>query len=432
MYFKWGNYLMIPQTLQQYLISNEWENALNFLESTKEQLGDDLLERKAWCCSRLEKYPEAIEIYRDLLSRQPNNAKWLYSLGYQFYAQKNYSKSVEYFERALEIYPEYLKVKYRIAYAYLQLSGTENQWTKDVYCKAIKHLKDSHIIYSNYSLDQKEKDKSTYADICALHGKTMLNSQKYIDNAIELFYLSLSLKYDEDVQYQLAKGYYLKKDYQGALDNLPKSNKPSYYVLELEAQILTDNQKYEESNKVLFRIIKFRRKDYLYQRIANNFLSIGNNGKAMEFALKAVSLDGRNYKNYLICGRICKEIKQYKTSIEYLEKARLNKQKKYQCDEPEAIRLIEEINVITSNYPIDEICVANSLEQQVGIISKYNSSRGFGFIRAKLTGKDYFFHIKSVLTNRLPTQGMEVRFEIMQSEKGQVATNIIFFFFIIF
>ncbi len=417
---------MIPQTLQQYLISNEWENALNFLESTKEQLGDDLLERKAWCCSRLEKYPEAIEIYRDLLSRQPNNAKWLYSLGYQFYAQKNYSKSVEYFERALEIYPEYLKVKYRIAYAYLQLSGTENQWTKDVYWKAIKHLKDSHIIYSNYSLDQKEKDKSTYADICALHGKTMLNSQKYIDNAIELFYLSLSLKYDEDVQYQLAKGYYLKKDYQGALDNLPKSNKPSYYVLELEAQILTDNQKYEESNKVLFRIIKFRRKDYLYQRIANNFLSIGNNGKAMEFALKAVSLDGRNYKNYLICGRICKEIKQYKTSIEYLEKARLNKQKKYQCDEPEAIRLIEEINVITSNYPIDEICVANSLEQQVGIISKYNSSRGFGFIRAKLTGKDYFFHIKSVLTNRLPTQGMEVRFEIMQSEKGQVATNIIF------
>ncbi len=164
----------------------------------------------------------------------------------------------------------------------------------------------------------------------------------------------------------------------------------------------------------------------MYQRIANNFLSIGNNGKAMEFALKAVSLDGRNYKNYLICGRICKEIKQYKTSIEYLEKARLNKQKKYQCDEPEAIRLIEEINVITSNYPIDEICVANSLEQQVGIISKYNSSRGFGFIRAKLTGKDYFFHIKSVLTNRLPTQGMEVRFEIMQSEKGQVATNIIF------
>lgn len=417
---------MIPQTLQQYLISNEWENALNFLESTKEQLGDDLLERKAWCCSRLEKYPEAIDIYRDLLSRQPNNAKWLYSLGYQFYAQKNYSKSVEYFERALEIYPEYLKVKYRIAYAYLQLSGTENQWTKDVYWKAIKHLKDSHIIYANYSSDQKEKDKSTYADICALHGKTMLNSQKYIDNAIELFNLSLSLKYDEDVQYQLAKGYYLKKDYQGALDNLPKSNKPSYYVLELEAQILTDNQKYEESNKVLFRIIKFRRKDYLYQRIANNFLSIGNNGKAMEFALKAVSLDGRNYKNYLICGRICNQMKQYKTAIEYLEKARLNKQKKYQCDEPEAIKLIEEINVKTSNYPIDEICVANSLEQQVGIISKYNNSRGFGFIRAKLTGKDYFFHIKSVLTNRLPTQGMEVRFEIMQSEKGQVATNIIY------
>lgn len=416
---------MIPQELQLLLNNNEWEKALNYLERIKEPLEDELLERKAWCYSRLERYSEAIDIYRDLLSRQPNNAKWIYSLGYQFYAQKDYSQAVVYFEKALEIYPEYLKVKYRIAYAYLQLSGTENQWTKDVYWKAIKHLKDSHIIFDNYSLEQKEKENSTYADICALHGKTMLNSNKYLDKAIELFNLSLSLKYDEDVEYQLARGYYLKKDYENALEKLPKSNKPSFYVLELQALILADKNQYKESNEVLFKLIKFRRKDYLYQRIANNFLCLRNNDKAMEFALKAISADGRNYKNYLLCGRICKETKQYKTAIEYLEKARLKKQKKYNCDEPEAIRLIEEINLVTSNNPYDEAILEDNAHQKEGIIISYNGSRKFGFIKCESMAKNYFFHVSSILSKCSPKIGMIVKFQIILSDKGEAASNIV-------
>lgn len=417
---------MIPQTLQQYLANNEWENALNFLDALPEPLDEELLERKAWCCSRLGRYQEAINIYDGLLMNQPNNAKWLYSLGYQYYAQKDYSNASDFFEKALAVYPEYLKVKYRISYAYLQLSGTENQWTKDVYWKAIKHLKDSHNIYENYTEEQKEREKSTYADICALHGKTMLNSVKYIDKAIEMFNRSLSLKYDEDVQYQLAKGYYLKKDYQSALDNLPKSNKPSYYVLELQALILSDNKQYIESNNVLFKLIKHRNKDYLYQRIASNFLILGDNNRALEFALKAISTDGRNYKNYLLCGTVYKEIKQYKTAIEYLETARTLKQKKYKYDEPEAIKLIEEINLLTANNPVDEICLSCVGGKQTGLIVKYNDNRGFGFIKSKTCEQDYFFHIKSVLSKKVPRQGMQVSFEITQSDKGETATKIEF------
>lgn len=415
---------MIPQMLQQFLASNDWENALNFLNGIPESLDEELLEKKAWCYSRLEKFQEAINIYERLLKCRPDSAKWLYSLGYQYYAQKDYLKAVDFFEKALAIFPEYLKVKYRIAYAYLQLSGTENQWTKDVYWKAIKHLKDSHKIYSEYTEEQKEREKSTYADICALHGKTMLNTSKYIDSAINMFECSLSLKYDEDVQYQLAKGFYLKKDYQSALDKLPKTSKPSYYILELQALILSDNKQYEESNNVLFRLIKFRRKDYLYQRIAGNFLCIGNNDKAMEFALKAVAVDDRNYKNYLICGRVCKETKQYKTAIEYLEKARLKKQKKYNCDEPDAIRMIDEINLLTNNNPINKNFQNTIESEQNGVIVKYNVNRGFGFIKSNADGQDYFFHIKSVLSKKVPIQGMQVSFEITQSEKGKMAINI--------
>ncbi len=415
---------MIPQTLQYYLTNNEWENALNFVDALPEPLDEELLERKAWCCSRLERYQEAIIIYDSLLKNQPNNAKWLYSLGYQYYAQKDYSNAVNFFEKSLAVFPEYLKVKYRIAYAYLQLSGTENQWTKDVYWKAIKHLNDSHNIYAEYNDQQKEREKSTYADICALHGKTMLNSLKYIDRAIEMFHCSLSLKYDEDVQYQLAKGYYLKKDYQSALDKLPKSNKPAYYVLELKALILSDNKQYIESNNVLFKLIKQRKKDYLHQRIARNFLNLGDNNKALEFALKAVSTDGRNYKNYLLCGTVYKEIKQYKTAIEYLEKARILKQKKYKYDEPEAIRLIEEINLLTSSNPVDEIVQHITDGKQIGVIVKYNGNRGFGFIKSKTGEQDYFFHIKSVLSKKVPMQGMQVSFEITQSDRGEIATRI--------
>lgn len=415
---------MISQALKQSLNDCNWEIALKILEEYPEPLDNVLLEKKAWCYSRLGKYEKAIDIYNELLQIQPNSSKLLYSLGYQFYAQDDYANAIVYFEKALEYYPEYLKVRYKIAYAYLQLSGTEQQWTKDVYWKAINHLKDSHKIYNSFLEEEKEKEKSTYADICALHGKTMLGSVKYVDKAIELFTLSLSLRYDENVQYQLAKGFYLKKDYESALDKLPQGSKSLDYVQELKGLILSETCKYEESNEVLFKVLKHKKKDYILQRISQNYLCMGNKSEALKYSLQAIAADRKNYKNFLLCGRVNKELEQYRTAVNYLEKARTIKQKKYNSDEPDALRLIEEIDAITESNPYDVKVEVDSAKCQTGYINKYNGTRGFGFIKSDSNGADYFFHITSIKFKQKPIVGMRVSFEITQTEKGNNAINI--------
>lgn len=128
------------------------------------------------------------------------------------------------------------------------MAGNERQWTKDVFWKAINHLKSAHDIYKNFTIEEQEKNRSTYADICALHGRTLVGSSKYIELAINYLECSLSLKEDLDVRYQLAKAYYFKKD-------------------------------------------------YIYQRLSNNFLLLNNMDEALKYAQLVLIYGKRNYKN---------------------------------------------------------------------------------------------------------------------------------------
>ena len=48
-------------------------------------------------------------------------------------------------------------MKYRISYAYTQLAGNERQLEKDVFWKAINHLKSTHDIYKNFTIEEQKK-----------------------------------------------------------------------------------------------------------------------------------------------------------------------------------------------------------------------------------------------------------------------------------
>lgn len=409
---------MYPQKLQLLLSDNDWVGVENYIKTLQEPLSQEIKECLAWSYSRQEKYSEAILIYNELLSIQPNNAKWLYSKGYQYYAQKDYQKAVIYFEEALSVYPNYMKVKYRISYAYIQMAGNDRQWTKDVFWKAINHLKSAHDIYKNFTIEEQEKNRSIYADICALHGKTLVGSSKYIELAIKYLEHSLSLKEDADVRYQLAKAYYYKKNYTKALELLPSHGKVAYYVLELKSQIYADNGQIDKSNEVLFTLLKFRRKDYLYQRLAYNFLSLNKLDEALKYAQLALNNGKRNFKNLFLYGQICYEKTMYREAYDYLQKARIQKQKDYNLDLPEAIELIDKINQITKTF--------SSCEDKIyeGMISQYNSGRGFGFISIQTDSERYFFHINQFANMALPKVGDRVKFTKEKTRKGYQAKDI--------
>lgn len=409
---------MYPKDLQLLLENNDWIGIEKYIKVIKEPLSQDIKECLAWSYSRQEKYHEAIKIYNELLKEQPNNAKWLYSIGYQYYAQKNYQNAIIYFEKALVIYPNYMKVKYRISYAYIQLAGNERQWTKDVFWKAINHLKSSHNIFINLTPEEQENNRSIYADICALHGKTLVGYNKYIDLAISYLERSLFLKEDTDVRYQLAKAYYNKGFYTKALEILPSQGKLPYYILELKSQIYADSGQIEESNQLLFILLKFRKKDYLHQRLANNCILLKNLEEALKYAQIAININKTNYKNTLLCGKICYEKAMYHEAYDYLLKARTQRQKIYKLDLPEAVQIMDKIIEVTNNFTLYYD------KYQEGIIKQYNLKRGFGFISIEADSQKYFFHISQLPNMRQPKVGDHVKFFKEKTSKGYQAKNI--------
>lgn len=411
-------------TIRDLLSKNQWIDAIKVLENFPEPLPDEQLATLAWCYSRAGQYDKSIRRYDELIQRQPSIAKWHYGKGYQYYMQQHWAKAVDCFSEALALFQNYFVVKYRIAYAYVQLSGTTMQWSKDSFWKAIHHLEDCHKIYSSYSADDKRNHSATYAKVCALHGKAIMASDHYLDKAIDLLRRAREIKPDNDISYQLAKALYLKRLYSEALDLLPETDKP-YYFSELRSQILSEIGKYDESNRILLRLTRFRKKDYLFRRIAENYLAMEELDEAEAFSKKSIALNNKNYKDFLILGQVLEKKRMYKSAINAFEKARLAKQNQFQIDCPEALRYIDAIIQETSNNPWDDTS-SEGTENEIrhnGEISMYKRERGFGFIIDYQTTESIFFHISDYPNNDV-TLGQKVEFNIMETKKGQKAVKI--------
>lgn len=416
---------MISPSLQEILDNEEWEKAINFIKQRyTEPYEDDVLEKLVWCYSRNANYNLSIILCDELIVRSPQKAKWYYLKGYQYYMQKKWSDSVEWYCKAIELYNDYFIVKYRLAYAYLQIAGINNPWSKDVFWKAIKQLEECHTIYFNYTEEEKAAKKTIYADICGLHGKTIISSERYINKGIELLKTAISLEKNDDFLYQLSKAYYLKKDYEKAIEVLPNIEK--YYVIELRSQILTDSGKIVESNNLLLTLVKRRRKDYLYQRISENYLLLDDIDKAVEYAKTAININKDNYKNYLLYGTIEYKLGNNKTAIMAFETAKNKKQTLYKSDCVEAIHYIEEINLETDNNPIDKITLDKQTTNtiHVGVIIKYMNEKGYGFIRDNDSGINYFFHISNYTSKNSPKIGDIVLYKTITTSKGASAIDV--------
>ncbi len=59
-----------------------------------------------------------------------------------------------------------------------------------------------------------------------------------------------------------------------------------------------------------------------------------------------------------------------------------------------------------------------------GKISKYLTSRGYGFINVKDSEKDIFFHMSNYPARAIPVQDQMIEFEVKETPKGKEAVNI--------
>ena len=418
--------------LETLLSKNKWNEAIIFISKLHSPLPNELADKLGWCYSRMERYVDAIKIYKDLVKRAPEQASYYYALGYQYYVQKKYKMAIQYFEEALILNKNYFIVRYRVAYSYLQLSGTHMQFTKSEFWKAISHFQECHHIFKKLDENQTHGNKKTYSRICFAHGRALMSSKLHVNKCIELLSSALELDKDNiDICYNLSLAYFNNDEFEKAseiLKNLSYAGKIKYYVRELEAQINVALNNPSKAVSILSELAKTRKKDYIYRRLAECFLEMKNIEKALEFSIKSIEIGKENYKNFLTCAHVYKFKKQYKTAISFLQQARSKKQEKYKQDCPEAIREIETIllELDTANDTVKQSSAKIIFipERKTGTITKWNFERGFGFIINSETNDEYFIHIRQYSKGIEPFIGQKVQFDTEQSQKGVHAINV--------
>lgn len=405
-----------------YEADSKWDEAIAlYKEIVEENNSIQNLERLGWCLSRVGQYNGAIQCFITLEEKEPKMAKWKYMIGYQYYCKKDWNQAVRYFEETLTIKPNYFIVKYRISYAYIQLAGMYKKLTKPEFWKALGHIKECHELWETFDEKTKNKEKHTYYDINFLHGKMLMDLPNHREEAILYFIKALKIKNDDICKYNLSKTYYLIGNYKEAKKYIPDSN--DYYVIELVAYIEAKLGNYDIAIDSINKLIRKRRKDYLFAFLAEVYLLKKDNKKAFEFSNKAIKMNYNNHKNHLVLAKVYYSYNLYDSALKELDKAMSLKIKKYHSEYEEAILLKTEIvnkkpNNYKENYELLKTLTIANKEKDIctGIISEYDKNKGFGFIT--YDDKKIFFHISDCEFSK-PREKQQVVFEITKGKNNK-------------
>lgn len=402
--------------------NSNWEEAITlYNEIVEEDNSVSNIEKLGWCLSRFGKYDEAIRYFTILEDKEPKMAKWKYMIGYQYYSKRDWNNAVNYFEETLTIKPNYLIVKYRLSYAYLQLAGEYKKLAKPEFWKALGHIKECHELWESFDEKTKNKEKHTYYDINFLHGKMLMGLPNHREEAILYFKSALRIKDDEICRYNLSKTFYLMGNYEDAKEWVP--NNCSYYVVELKAYIEAKLGNYDIAIEIVEKLLKKRKKDYLYVFLAEVYLLKNDNRKAYNYANIAIKANYRNHKNHFILAKVYYKYGLLNSSIKELDKAIQLKGNNYHSEYEEAMQLKEKIvRVIPKNYIENENVFGKTdfnrnEKSYTGIIDDYDKNKGFGFIVSN--DKKIFFHISDCKFDN-PIKNKKVTFQKRKGKKGKL------------
>lgn len=406
--------------------NKDWLNAAKTYDSIN--LYMPALKKAAWCYSLAKYYDDSVEKYKQIIQREPQNAQALYSLGYQYYAQKRWKEAILWFEKALSVNENFFVVKYRLGYALLQIAGAVQQYVKPEFIRALGIFSECHQLWGSWSEEQREKEQDTYFDICFQHGKAILNMYSRYSEAEEYLRIASIIKpNDVNCKYNLAKVLCNQQKFLEAKEILPKGKE--FYLEELSAYIEYKLNNLKNAISIYNKILRYRKRDYLYTDLAEVLIEDGQFKEAYKMCIEACKLNKSNHKNYYMLGMVYYRLGLYKSAITNFEQAVKLKQSRFQSSYAECDKLLIQArnNVSKDEYVEDEELLKelstqmNVGTEQIGTIQRYNSDRGFGAITSN--GENVFFHIKQCRFYN-PTIGMRVIFEKSYNDKGPIALNV--------
>ncbi len=377
----------------------------------------DLAGKLAFALSQAREYEEAGKVLTRLCEDEPQSARWPYMVGYQFYMRSAWKQAIEWFEKALALSPAYVKVLYRSAYAHLQLGQHD---------ECIKALHACIQAWQRLSPELQQADRKTYGKANFLLGKTYLTrglslkAKRPLQTAVE------TDSENPDRRYELGKCLLQNGDTQGAIQELDRANtiRPGTdYIVDRLAQAYVRQGDLQRAEALYREIPRHRQRPFILKNLGKLYLEQGRADAALEVLQVATRKDRSNHNTQYLLGKALEAIGRHQAAIQAYQAAVSVKHQNYGSDFPDAqdaLQRLEDAMPESEEAPQPEAHLGPG--EQMGIISHYNDSRGFGFIQS--SGKETFFHVTTVADRRHPVEGATVAFRLEQSEKGPRAVEV--------
>jgi tetratricopeptide (TPR) repeat protein len=404
-----------------------WQDAINLLGQCQQNndMSIEGLSALAYCYSRNKDYKEASQIYEQLCDRRPNDAKWFYHLAFQYRALGDLAAVVENYERCLELSPRWIRAYLELGQVYEELDSSD---------KALKAYRDGIQAYKEFMPNRQKDLALIYSRICTKAAK-LLQSREGINekNMYELEFLlkesTVAEPENADTWYRLGNSLLQADRPDEALKNLKKAQslapKKEYIAHKMGQAFLKKNDP-EQALKIYESIPRHKRPAYILHGIADCLLNKGQTMEAARYLFQATQKEPEKFYHHRDLGQALTTLGDRDQAIKELETANELYKKDNGKDFNKILNKIKEVrNMPQGERIVFRESILSIPKISYGTITKYNSDRGFGFIKDESNYKTVFFHIKSMKNRTLnPATGTKVKFVKEMSEKGLKASKV--------
>lgn len=406
---------------------NEWRKAALLLGSagSTNLLSTKARGAQAFYFSRAGDFEKAIVILKDLCQIEPAVAQWPFNLGFQFQQNGQWDASIASYENALKLAPKWIKI-------HLSL-GRAHEETRQV-DMALTTYRAARRVYKELPHESRLKAAKPYGLICKQIASLLLSKNprqnQDVAEALDCLYEGAeAAPNDLNSWYRLASLLLDLGRLDEALQHLTKAEQlgpRNEYVCHKIAQVYLKKGDADEALRRYGSIQPHKQVPYIFRGVAQCLLAKGQALEAAKKLQQAIRREPDKFFHHKDFALALIELKARDQAIEALEQTNALYEKehgkpyKWALDKINEIRAtlppLERIRFEPDPSPVPTI--------SFGTVTKFNTDRGFGFLRDCSNNATVFFHISHVKDRVTPQTGARVKFVREIGPKGPQASRV--------
>jgi tetratricopeptide (TPR) repeat protein len=278
---------------------DRWKEAAALLSHYHEHapLSLEALSKLAYYHSRAGDCDKTVTVYEHLLQRQPNEARWLYALGFQYQQMERWPEAIAAYKQSCQLAPRWLLPTLRLGDTY-QASGQSD--------KAMETYREGVQIYQKLDATLRGKLAPIYAKSCARAARMLLlkpdRSEGELEEAATLLRESVAVDPNNaDHWYRLGDVLLTLDQVMESLDCLQKGAALAprkEYIHHKIAQAHLRERNPEQALMAYERIPHHRRSPYILYGMAQCYLARGETMEAGRKLHEAIRREPNKFYHY--------------------------------------------------------------------------------------------------------------------------------------